>query len=202
MVDLLIGLSEWTVGFADSDWAALVLALNSLTESVFFPIPPDPLLIGIGIRQPEMALWLAALATISSVVGAIAGHWIGRRFGRPLLYRLVSPKKIETVERMFRRYGAWAILAAAATPIPYKVFTISAGILDLDKRTFILASLVGRGARFFVIGALLFAFGESIEEFINTRFEMLTIAGAVALAVGLVVVAIVARRRRPRDAIG
>ena len=180
----------------------MALALTSFVESIFFPIPPDPLLIGIGIRQPEMAIWFAALVTVSSVAGAVVGHWLGRRFGRPILYRLVSAEKVETVERMFKKHGAWAVLLAAFTPIPYKVFAISAGMLDLDRRTFVLASLVGRGGRFFAIGALLFVFGESIEEFIVGNFELLTVAAAAALVVGLGIVAVVSRRRRARGAAG
>ena len=202
MIDLLTDLTAWFVGFADSDWSVLILAISSFAESIFFPVPPDPLLIGIGIRRPELALWLAALVTISSVAGAVGGHWLGRRFGRPLLYRFVARNKVEPVERMFKRHGAWAVLMAAFTPIPYKVFTISAGVLDLDRRTFILASLVGRGARFFALGILLFVFGESIGGFIDTNFEMLTLAGAAALLVALAVVVIIARRRRQRGATG
>ena len=200
MFELLKSLSDWTLGFADSDWSTLALAVDSFIESIFFPIPPDPLLIAIGIRRPEMAIWLAGLATVSSVAGALVGHWLGGRFGRPLLYRLVSTRKVEPVERLFRKYGAWAVLMAAFTPIPYKVFAISAGILDLDRRTFIIASLVGRGARFLTLGALLYAYGDSVEEFIDDRFELIVVATSVAMAVGLGIAAIIVRRRQAKGA--
>jgi len=200
MFGLLKSLSDWTLGFADSGWSTLALAVDSFTESIFFPIPPDLLLIAIGIRRPEMALWLAGLATVSSVAGALVGHWLGGRFGRPLLYRLVPQRKVEPVERLFRKYGAWAVLMAAFTPIPYKVFAISAGILDLDRRTFILASLVGRGARFLALGALLYAYGDSVEEFIDDRFELIVVATSVAMAVGLGIATIVVKRRQARGA--
>ena len=202
MFDLLRELSDWTVGFADSDWSALILTVGSFLESIFFPIPPDPLLIAIGIRRPETALWLAALVTISSVAGAVVGHWLGQRFGRPLLYRLVSTSKVEAVERLFHRYGAWAVMMAAFTPIPYKVFAISAGMLDLHRGKFIVASLVGRGARFFLLGALLFVFGESIEGFIDRNFELLTVAGTIGLLVALGALAFVTMLRRKRKAVG
>ena len=81
MIELFGDLSDWVVGFADSDWAVLVLAASSFAEAIFFPVPPDPLLIGIALIKPESALWLAALATVSSVAGAVVGHWLGRRFG-------------------------------------------------------------------------------------------------------------------------
>jgi len=202
MFDLFRELSDWVVGFADSDWSALVLAVNSFTESIFFPIPPDPLLIAIAIIRPESALWMAAIATVSSVAGAIVGHWLGGRIGRPLLNRFVAQRRIETVERLFKKHGVWAVLMAAFTPIPYKVFAISAGVLDMDRRTFIVASLAGRGARFFILGGLLFAFGEDIEEFIDDNFEALTLAVAAAVAVGVGIIVVIVWRRRARETVG
>jgi len=202
MFELLRDLSDWTTGFAESDWSALILAAASFAESIFFPIPPDPLLLAIAIPQPHAALWLAALVTASSVAGAVVGHWLGHRFGRPLLYRFASGKKVEAVENLFRKYGAWAVLIAAFTPIPYKVFAISAGVLDMNLRTFIFASIIGRGARFFILGGLIFVYGEDIERFIDTNFELVTGASAGALVVAVAVAAIIVRRRRTRDTVG
>ena len=201
MIDLYHRLSVWVVGFAESDWAVLILAVNSFTESIFFPVPPDVLLIGIAVLEPERALWLAGIVTVSSVAGAVVGHWLGRRWGRPLLHRLVSPAKTETVERLFRKYGAWAILLAAFSPVPYKVFAILAGVLELDRRSFVAASAAGRGARFFAIGVLVFFYGEEIEGFIGDNFEILTLAVTAAALLVLGVV-LAARRRRNSDAEG
>ena len=201
MIDLYHRLSDWVVGFAESDWAVLILAVNSFTESIFFPVPPDVLLIGIAVLEPERALWLAGIVTVSSVAGAVVGHWLGRRWGRPLFHRLVSPAKTETVERLFRKYGAWAILLAAFSPVPYKVFAILAGVLELDRRSFVAASAVGRGARFFAIGVLVFFYGEEIEGFIGDNFEILTLAVTAAALLVLGVV-LAARRRRNSDAEG
>ncbi len=196
MIELLHNLSDWVVGFADSDWAALALAVLSFCESIFFPIPPDPLLIGIGILQPENALWLAGVVTLSSVAGALVGHWLGKLFGRPLLYRIAPRDKVASVEDMFRKHGVWAILIAAFTPLPYKVFAISAGILDMDRRSFLVASLIGRGARFLLIGVLVFAYGESITEFIEGRsFMLLTVAAAAAVIAAAALAALYTRRR-------
>ena len=202
MLEWLRDLSDWTVGFADSDWSALVLAVASFSEAIFFPIPPDPLLVAIGVLRPEQAIWLAALVTASSVAGAVVGHWLGSRIGRPLLYRFASREKVESVELLFKKYGAWAVLVAAFTPVPYKVFAILAGILDLDRRTFILASIVGRGVRFFALGILLFLLGEEIEEFIDANFGKLTLAAGAALVVGLGIAAVIIRRRRAGGAVG
>ena len=195
MFEFLRAISDWTISFAEGAWAAPVLAAVAATESIFFPIPPDPLLIGVAVRQPELALWLAALTTASSVAGALVGHWLGLRFGRPLLLRLVSHQKVERVERLFQRYGTWAILLAAFTPIPYKVFTITAGVMALDRRTFTVASIIGRGARFFLLGGLIFFFGESIMAFVEDNFDLLTVAFSVALVAAAVVLAWLFRRR-------
>ena len=183
--DLLHDLKDWMLEFADGEWALGALLLLTFSESTFFPIPPDPLLIAIGVANPSSAVWIAALATIASVAGAFVGHFLGRRVGRPLLYRLVSESKVARAEALFNKYGAWAILVAAFTPIPYKVFTILAGIMDLPIRPFLLVSLIGRGARFLTIGVLIYLFGESIQDFIDQQFELLTIVTAVGLVVVL-----------------
>ncbi|MDP6455612.1 MAG: YqaA family protein [SAR202 cluster bacterium] len=187
MFELLHRLADWTEGLADSDWAVALLSLVAISESVIFPIPPDPLLIAIGLTEPGSAIWLAGLVTVGSVIGAYMGHWLGRKIGRPLLRKLVSDAKIERVEALFNKYGAWAILVAAFTPIPFKVFTILAGIMNLEMRPFILASIIGRGARFLTIGVLIFIFGEDIQSFIDANFEILTVAsgaGLIAVVVG------------------
>ena len=195
MTDILSELTGWVVGFADSDWSFLALALLSFSEAIFFPIPPDPLLIGIAVIRPEAALWLAAIATTSSVGGALVGHWLGRRLGAPLLHKFVSSRHVESAERMFVKYGSWAVALAAFTPIPYKVFAITAGALKHNLRSFILASLIGRGARFFLLGGLLFVYGESIEQFIVDHFQTLTLAIAATVVVGVAVVLIVVKLR-------
>ena len=197
MFDLLHDLSDWTLSLAESEWALVLLALVAFSESIFFPIPPDPLLIAIGIADPSMAIWAAALATLASVAGGVVGHYLGRRVGRPLLYRFVSEDKVARAEALFERYGAWAILAAAITPIPYKVFTILAGVMNLRMRPFLLASLVGRSIRIMTVGVLIYLFGESVREFIDHNFELLTV-GAMALMVVMAVAYLVVRRTKLR----
>ena len=199
MTELLSRLSDWVEGFAESDWAIGLLLLVATSESFIFPIPPDPLLIATGLAHPSWALWLAGLVTIASVLGAVVGHWLGRRIGRPLLYRLVSQPRIERAERLFTRFGVWAILVAAFTPIPFKVFTILAGVLDLKISHLVIASLVGRGARFLTLGALIFVYGDSIQSFIDDNFEKLAfaaVAGLVALVAAVLIVDRVRRARR------
>ena len=197
MFDLLHDLSDWTLSLAESEWALVLLALVAFSESIFFPIPPDPLLIAIGIADPSMAIWAAALATLASVAGGVVGHYLGRRVGRPLLNKFVSEDKIARAESLFEKYGAWAILAAAITPIPYKVFTILAGIMNLRMRPFLLASLVGRSIRIMTVGVLIYLFGESVREFIDHNFELLTV-GAMGMMIVMAVAYLVVRRMRFR----
>ena len=202
MTEWLHDLADWTVAFADSDWAIGILALVSFSEAIFFPIPPDPLLMGIALVQRPLALWLAILVTVSSVAGALVGHWLGSRLGRPILDRLFSERLIIAAESWLGRYGVWATVLAAFTPIPYKVFAVTAGVLDLDRRSFALASLVGRGARFLTIGVLVMLFGEEIEGFVTGNFEMLTIAGGVAVVALLVAWRLIHRMRSRREGVG
>jgi undecaprenyl-diphosphatase len=200
MFELLHKMADWTEGLADSDWAVALLSLIAVSESVVFPIPPDPLLIAIGLANPGSAIWLAILVTVGSVVGAVLGHWLGRKVGRPVLRRLISESKITRVEAMFNKYGAWAILIAAFTPIPFKVFTILAGVMNLEMRPFIIAAIIGRGARFLTIGVLIFIFGESIQSFIDDNFEIVTIIGGLALVLAATGYLVFVRMRNSRQA--
>ena len=103
------------------------------------------------------------------------------------------------MERLLQRYGVWAILLFAITPLPYKVFAITAGALDLDRRTFMVASLVGRGARFITIGVMLFVFGEEAKSFLADNFEVVSFVVAAALIAGAIAVGVAHRRRRAGD---
>ena len=201
MIELARELSHWLIGYADSEWAVAVLAVTAFTESIFFPIPPDPLLIGMSLLHPKAALLFGAVATVSSVAGAVAGRWLGKRFGRPVLDRFVSSDKVEKVEALFNRYGVWAILVAAITPVPYKVFAITAGVLNMPQVPFIIASLIGRGARMLTVGALIFLFGDAIQGFLEERFELAMIISGVALVGAAALFVVIVRiRKRPEVA--
>ena len=184
------GLTTWFAAFAGSEWAVVVLAIATFLESIFSPIPPDPLLIPMSVLNPNMAILYALVATLSSVLGALVGHWLGSRFGRPILSRFASNSKIDQAESLFDRFGGWAVLAAAVTPIPYKVFAVLAGVLKYDRKKFFIVSLIGRGVRFIGLGVLLFLFGEQIQIFIEDNFQSLSLYGLavfMVLGVGLVV---------------
>ncbi|KAA1295563.1 MAG: DedA family protein [SAR202 cluster bacterium] len=201
------GLTTWFAAFAGSEWAVVVLAIATFLESIFSPIPPDPLLIPMSVLNPNMAILYGLVATLSSVLGALVGHWLGSRFGRPILSRFASNSKIDRfgrpvlsrfasnskidqAESLFDRFGGWAVLAAAVTPIPYKVFAVLAGVLKYDRKKFFIVSLIGRGVRFIGLGVLLFLFGEQIQIFIEDNLQSLSLYGLavfMVLGVGLVV---------------
>ena len=196
MLELLTGLSHWLEGFSYSQWVIVVLAAVAFTESIISPFPPDPILIAASVFNPDMALILAAIVTVASVAGALCGYWLGNRYGRPIINRFVSVKKVERVEELFSKYGVWAIIFAAVTPVPYKVFAITAGAMEMDKKSFIVASFIGRGARMFMWAALAIIFGNAALEFLETNGLLVGIAFGVATVAAFVLYLLIAHLRR------
>ncbi len=163
-----------------------VLAVVAFTESSFFPIPPDPLLIALGIGSPRRAIPLALLTTLMSVLGGLLGYaigaWMWESVGIPITQFLGMEEAVEETKLRFIDVGFLAVLAAALTPIPYKVVTIAAGAALLPLSIFIPASVVGRGVRFMAEGILVRWYGERIGVFIDRWFGLVT---TVALIVGV-----------------
>ena len=199
MFEILQELSNWIREFAETDWAFLILFVTAFLESTISPITPDPLLIPMGILQPHLAIWLGVLCTVASVMGAVLGHWLGAQFGRPILGKFVSESRIRSAEALFDKYGVWAVLVAAVTPIPYKVFTILAGVLKLDMKRFLIASIIGRGMRFLSLGVVIFIFGEDVQAFVEEQFEALTLLAGVGVIGSVLFVIILAKWRTNRD---
>ena len=193
MIDFYYQISEWLLGFANSDWSILVLGIVAFTEAIFSPFPPDPLLVAIGIFRLDLIVLLSVFVTISSVTGATLGYALGRTFGKSIAYRLVSSKRIESAEVMFKKYGMWVILLAAFTPIPYKVFAILSGVMNFDIRRFVLVSLIGRGMRFISLAFLVLIFGDDVKRFISGNFEILT--AGIGVTVGIILFAYLLTRR-------
>ncbi|MEW6697743.1 MAG: YqaA family protein [Bacillota bacterium] len=155
------------------------LFLLSFIESSFFPIPPDILLIAMSLAAPHLALWYAFVTTVASVLGGMFGYVIGAKAGRPLLQRWVSPQQIDKIDCLYQRYGGWAVAIAGFTPIPYKLFTISAGVCGINKTVFIIASILSRGARFFLEGTIIFILGAKAKYLLENYFEVITLGIAV-----------------------
>ena len=184
-------LYHWTLGWAQrpaGTWALFVIAF---AESSCFPIPPDVLLIALGIGAPRRAWWFATVCTVGSVLGGMAGYGIGlglEGFGRTILGWFSDAATFDRVKAQFAENTFVAVALAGFTPIPYKVFTIAAGIFRVDFATFVVASVVSRGARFFLEALLMRFFGEKARDVLEKRFEWITIGGAVVLVGGFLAV--------------
>ena len=150
-------------------WGVLGLAVNSCIESFFLLPPPDILLISMDLAKPEKALYYATICTIASAIGGGIGYGIGKFGGRPIFNFLFKNKhqQFEQVEKMYNEYGSLAVFFSAFTPIPYKIFTIASGILNMNFLKFFIASLLGRGLRFFIVSIVLMLFGEAIKNHIE-----------------------------------
>ena len=157
------------------------LIVVSFAESSFFPIPPDVLLIPMSIAKPHLALVYAMVTTVSSVAGAVFGWWLGKRFGRGILRKIVSDKWIGKADAYFEKYGGQSLAVAGFSPIPYKVFTILSGVSKLKLREVILWSLLGRGTRFLFEGLVILLLGKSAEKFIGHNFTWISILVVIVI---------------------
>jgi undecaprenyl-diphosphatase len=160
------------------------LFVVAFIESSFFPVPPDIILIPLVLLNPKMGFLYATFCTLGSVLGALFGYWIGIKGGRPLLLHMTKISKVERAEKVFSRYGALAVAMAGFTPIPYKLFTITAGVLQFNLIKFLLASFISRGARFYLEAFFLILWGEQILAFIHNWFGILTLSVALILIAG------------------
>ena len=142
----------------------LALALLSFTEAIIQPIPPDVLFLPMAYDAREnegLLIWLWLVVTLSSVLGAIIGHALGKRYGAKLIDKFGKPHHRQQLEQLFERYGTLGMFIAAVSPLPYKVFGWIAGASDMKLRPFILAGIVGRGLRFGLEALFIFMYGES-----------------------------------------
>ena len=164
----------------ESKWALVTLAAVAFVESSFFPIPPDAMLIPMALLKKEKWVKYSLVATAASVIGGLLGYLIGFQFYDHIAVKLIDfyhmHDQFKLVEHFYRQYGFFAVFAAGLTPIPYKVFTIAAGLFKMNIISFTMASIVGRGARFVLEGFLVFKFGEAAVEFINRHFALATTA--------------------------
>ncbi len=188
------GLVAWVISWASTPYGGMALFLNAVAESSFFPLPPDVLLIALSIIRPPLSFVYAAICSLGSVLGGILGYFLGLKGGRPLLQRLISEERIRFVERYYQKYDIWAVGIAGFTPIPYKVFTISAGVFVLDLKRFILVSVISRSARFFLVGLLIYFFGETAKLYLTKYIDTFSIAFVALLILGFFAVRFFAKR--------
>jgi membrane protein YqaA with SNARE-associated domain len=164
---------------AEKPYASRFLAFISFLESSIFPIPPDVLLIPMVLGARARAWYYATLCTVASVVGGLAGYLIGAYLfelvGQPIIEFYDYVEEFNDFERIYQQWGLWIVFLAGFTPFPFKVITIASGVAGLDLVTFLLASTLARGARFFLVAGLLWQFGPPIRGFIERNLGWLTV---------------------------
>lgn len=189
---MLRRLYDWVLSWAKTPYGSWALFLLAFSESSFFPIPPDVLLIALAVAIPKKSYKYALICSFGSVLGGCFGYLIGWKFMVLIGNRIVElyglTPKVETIEILYNKYDAWAVGIAGFTPIPYKVFTISAGVFQINFLVFIIASFVSRSARFFLVGGLIYTFGSQIQGFIDKYFNILATAFTVLLVTGFIII--------------
>ena len=173
---MLRRLYDWTLSLAAHPRALWALAVVAFVELSVFPIPPDVLMIPMVLAAPRRAWLIAGVATFASVLGGLAGYWIGAtlfdQLGQPILEFYGKADRFDEFRLRYNEFGAWAVLIAGVTPFPFKVITILSGATGLNLPIFVVASVIARGLRFFVVAALLRAFGPPIRDFIEDRLGL------------------------------
>lgn len=179
---------DWVLHWAETPYGMPALFLLAVAESSFFPVPPDVLLIALALGAPKRAFRFALICAVGSVLGGMAGFGIGyfgyETIGKPLIDFYHGHEVMAKIELQYDKYGFWGILVAAVTPIPYKVFTISSGFFRFEFLSFVVASVIGRSFRFFLVAGLIWKFGPPIKTFIDRYFNALCIIFVVLLIGG------------------
>lgn len=181
-------LYDWVIRWSSHRHAERYLAVLSFAESSFFPVPPDVLLAPMTLARPKRGWWLATITTVASVIGGFAGYaigWFALDWIEPMLVDFGYWEHYLTATEWFSRYGFWAVLVAGFSPVPYKIFTIAAGALHMFLPGFAVASVLGRGGRFFLVAGLLILGGERMERGLRRHIDTLGWI-TVLLIVGLI----------------
>lgn len=174
-------LYNWILSWADSAYAVPALFVLAFTGSGFFPIPPDFLLMALALSKGHNAYWYATVCTVGSILGALFGYLIGYAFWQMLgayFFEYVpgfTLERFQWVCNSYEEYSGIIVFVAAVTPIPYYVFTVGAGVTKISIAPFLIASIIGRGGRFFTVAILLRYFGEKVKYYIEKYFDLLTL---------------------------
>jgi len=181
---------DWCVNAAARPYATWILGIVSFVESSFFPIPPDAMLIPMGLARPERAWYYATVCTVTSVAGGVLGYVIGATLydsvGQWLIQLYGYGAKVEAFREAYRQYGAWIIVLKGLTPIPYKIVTITSGLAAYPIVPFILLSFVARGMRFYLVAFLIYRYGERARKILEERLEFWVTLAFIVLVVGIV----------------
>ncbi|MBW1616940.1 MAG: DedA family protein [Deltaproteobacteria bacterium] len=189
---MLKRLYQYILSWANTPYGALALFILAFIESSFFPIPPDILLIALCLSIPAKSFKYALICAAGSTIGGCFGYLIGMKFMSAVGVKIIEfyhiADQFEYIRELYSRYDAWAVGIAGFTPIPYKVFTITAGVFNIDFKVFLFASLISRGLRFFLVGWLIFAMGEKIKPFIDKYFNTLAVIFVILLILGFALI--------------
>lgn len=182
-------LYEWVLHWAETKYAGVALAVLSFSEAIFFPVPPDVLLMALCLGKPKRSFWYATSCTFWSVAGAMialyAGTYVGRENVLAAMRYVHLGTQADQALTLFSRYDFWAVGIAALTPVPYKVFAWLAGFAGCHPLTFLTASVIFRAGRFFGVATVVYALGAPAKRFIDKYFNLATILVMVFL-IGLV----------------
>lgn len=179
---------QWVLSWADSPYGTPALFVISFAESSFFPIPPDVLQIALSVAKPKRAFFYAAVSMVASVLGGVLGWYIGHAMWDSMSNFFFdhvpgfTRDNFELVEAKYNEHSFLAIFTAAFTPIPFKVFTIASGVFEVALPTLIMASALGRGLRFFLVGGAIFFFGPTVKVYLEKYFEIATL---ILVAIGV-----------------
>ena len=181
-------LYQWTLRWAEHQFAPRILAILTFAESIFFPIPPDVLLAPMVLAKPQKAWYFASLTTIASVLGGAVGFFLGyfmfEPWIQPIIVELGYQARFDKIMAWFEQWGVWVVFIAGFSPVPYKLFTVSAGFLHMAFLPFMLVSFIGRGMRFFLVAGLIKWGGAAMESKIRQYIDFL--GWAVVLLIVLV----------------
>jgi len=194
-------LYNWVLHWSETPYGTTALFLLAFAESSFFPIPPDVLLIALVLGSTRKAFRFALVCLIGSVSGALVGYAIGHYLwwtpsndftGIAAFFFDVIPgfthEAFFDKQKLYAEYDFWIVFTAGFTPLPYKLITISSGAFNINPAMFVVASVISRGARFFLVAGLIWKFGPRIESFIDKYFNLLAVAFTVLLIGGFVVI--------------
>ncbi len=188
---LLRRLYDWVLGWGNSKYSVMALFILAFAESSFFPIPPDVLLIAMALGVSTRAFYYAGLCSVGSVVGGLFGYAIGFYIWKAVnpifIPHIFSQELFDVVQHKYALHSFWIIFAAAFTPIPYKIFTIAAGVCHVNIFGFIIASIVGRSMRFFLVATCIYFFGKKAKDFISKYFDLLTLVFLALIILGFIV---------------
>ncbi len=179
---------EWM----ESPYGIYALFAIAFVESSFFPLPPDVFLIALCIAIPKKSFKYAAVCAVGSVLGGAFGYglglWAMESVGQPIVDWYGLADKYEQVKNLYQEHDAMAVFAAGFTPLPYKLFTITAGAFHIDFPKFMLVSLLSRSARFFLVAVFIWKFGAPVKTYIDRYFNILSIVFMVLLVGGFVLI--------------